>query len=105
MSDMHEYKRQLPMRMTGEPMHPMEGTGRHHDTFATSADVMGIDEDVTLELPVFDIAQLPTQMGVRAISVSFLSPHLLEDGISIVSQPTWKLPVIRGPDSAGNRAS
>lgn len=98
---------QYGMEMMGKSTGSMEETGQYRDTLAASANTTttGIDEVVTVELPVFDIAQLPTQMGVRAISVSFLSPHLLEDGISISGQPTWILPVIRGPGSAGNRAS
>jgi len=106
MSDMREYE----MRMTDKPAPSLEGTRCYHDTLATSADTTGIDEVevLTPELPVVDIAQLPTQKlpaqsGVRAIPVSFPSSFPVEDGSSSADQPTWILPVI--PKRADNQAS
>lgn len=90
------------MGMTGKPTSLPEGT---RDTLATSADATEIDEVVTPELPVVDIAQLPTQIGVPAISESSRLSLPVVDGISIADQPTWMLPMIPRPNRAGNNAT
>jgi O-antigen/teichoic acid export membrane protein len=71
-----------------------EATRNYRESVIISADATGPDEVQTPELPVVDIAQLPTQTRVRAISIS--SPSLLQlvDSISIADQPTSVLPVI-----------
>ena len=93
------------MGITGEPTPPPEEMRRYLDALATSADATGLDEVVTAELPVVDITQLPTQIGVGAISVSSRLSLPVLDGISIADQPTWMLPAMRGPRRAGNNAA
>jgi O-antigen/teichoic acid export membrane protein len=98
MSDQHEYD----MRMKDKQAPSLGDLGRHHDGQATSADAMGSNEVVTSELPVLDIVGLPTQIGVRAISLPFPSSLPLLDDTSIADQPTWILPVI--PRTADTQA-
>ena len=90
------------LEMTGESTPALEKTRRYADTLATSADATGLDETVTAELPVVDNAQLPTQKGVQAISISSRLSLPFIDGSSIADQPTWELPVIPGPRRSGN---
>src|SRR2546429_8785827 len=100
MSDMSEYR----MGMTGDPTSPLEETRRYRDALATSADAIGSDEVMTTEVPAIDITQLPTQIGVEAISVpSRLPPPVVEDWTA--DQTTWMLPVIPGTERAGNHAA
>jgi len=90
--------------MTDKPTTSLEGTRSYHDTLATSADTTRIDEVevLTPELPVVDMAQLPTQIEVRAIPVSFPSSFRVEDGSSSADQPTSVKP---RPRRAGNQVS
>jgi len=92
------------MGMADKPAPPPEEMGCYRDTLAASADATELDEVVTPELPVVDIAQLPTQIRVSAVSESSrLSLQILFDGVSIADQPTWVLPGIPRPRRGGNQ--
>jgi O-antigen/teichoic acid export membrane protein len=98
------------MRMT-DKLTPSLGRMRSYRVrFETYAGTTGIDEVVTPELPIVDVAQLPTQkllaqIGIRTTSVLSHSSHPTFKGISIADQPTWILPVIAGPGRAANPVS
>ena len=56
--------------MTGKPTPPQEGERRYTEILANSDGATELDEVLTSELPVVDIAQLTTQIGMPAISLS-----------------------------------
>jgi O-antigen/teichoic acid export membrane protein len=93
------------MGITGKPTPPPEKMRRYRDALSTPAEATEIDEVATPELPIADIAQLPTQIRVPAIPVSSRLSLPIIDSTSIADQPTWMLPVIPMSNRAGNNAA
>ena len=92
------------MSMRDKPTSRLVSTRRYRDLIATSINTTMNDEVVTPELPVVDIAKLPTQIGLRAITVTSRSSLPTFNGILITDQPTWILPAIPGLKNASNQA-
>ncbi len=64
-------------------MHPQENTRRYYRAHASSTNATEIDAVTTSELPVVDIAQLPTQIGESNFRASTRLPLKIKDGMRI----------------------
>ena len=97
MSDMSKYK------MRDKPTPALGRMRLYRDLIETSPNTTGIDEIETPELPIVDVAQLPTLIGVRAITITSRLSAPTFNGSLITDQPTWMLPAIPGLKRVGNQ--